>query len=79
MRTQLLEARESMYLLSVEQLILYLAAFGLLSLKTDNLFSVGMAYPAILCTFLLAFALPALGLLFAAVGSDHGHRAVIAS
>jgi len=79
MRKQVIESRESLYLLSIELVILYIVAFGLLSLKTDNMFSVGMAYYAVLYTFLLAYLLPALGLLFAAIGSESGERAAMAA
>jgi len=78
MPTRLLEAREPLYLLSIELGILYVVAFGLLSLKTDNMLSVGMAYTAVLCTFLLAYLLPALGLLSALLGFEDGYHAVMA-
>jgi hypothetical protein len=54
-------------------------AFGLLALKTDNMFSMGMAYYALLVTFLLAYLLPVLGLLFAVTGSESGERAALAA
>lgn len=73
----MVESRESLYLLSIELIILYVVAFGLLSLKTDNMFSVGMAYYTVLYTFILAYLLPALGLLFAAIGSERGERAAM--
>jgi len=79
MKDQAVQSRESLYLLSIELVILYLVAFGLLSLKTDNMFSVGMGYYAVLYTFLLAYLLPALGLLFALVGSEHSERAAMAA
>jgi hypothetical protein len=70
---------EALYLLSIELVILYVAAFGLLALKTDTMFSAGMAYSAVLCTFVLAYLLPALALLFAGVGSLGVRRAAMAS
>jgi hypothetical protein len=78
MRKAIVDARESLYLLSIELVILYLAAFGLLALKTDNMFSAGMAYSAVLCTFVLAYLLPAVALLFAAVGAHGIRRAAMA-
>jgi hypothetical protein len=78
MPNKYVEARESLYLLSIELIVLYTVAFGLLSLKTDNMFSVGMAYPAILCTFLVAFLLTALGLLCGMLGIEGGSRATLA-
>ncbi len=78
MRKAIVDARESLYLLSIELVILYLAAFGLLALKTDNLFSAGMAYSAVLCTFVLAYLLPAVALLFAAAGAHGIRRAAMA-
>jgi hypothetical protein len=79
MREKVVEARESLYLLSIELVILYVVAFGLLSLKTDNMFSVGMAYYAVLYTFMLAYVLPVLGLLFSAIGSRSGERTAMAA
>lgn len=79
MKGEAIQSRESLYLLSIELVILYIVAFGLLALKTDNMFSVGMAYYAVLYTFLLAYVLPALGLLFALSGSEHGERAAMAA
>jgi len=78
MQRQLRDARESLYLLSIELLILYLAAFGLLALKTETMFAAGMAYPAVLFTLVLAYLLPALGLLFAALGANAVHNACMA-
>ena len=78
MRKQVVEARESLYLLSIELVILYILAFGLLSLKTDNMFSVGVAYYAVLFTFILAYLLPLLGLVFASIGSEKSERAAMA-
>jgi len=78
MRKQVVESRESLYLLSIELIILYVVAFGLLSLKTDNMFSVGIAYYAVLYTFVLAYLMSALGLLFAAIGSERGERTAMA-
>lgn len=74
---QLAVARESLYLLSIELMILYLVAFGLLTLKTDNMFSGAIAYPAVLVTLLLAYMLPALALLCGLLGFEHSHRAAI--
>jgi hypothetical protein len=79
MRKELADARESMYLLSIEIMILYLVAFGMLSLKTDNMFSVGMAYPAVLITFLLAYLLPVLALVSGLLGFEHSYRAAMRS
>jgi hypothetical protein len=79
MREKIVEARESLYLLSIELVILYLVAFGLLALKTDNMFSVGMGYYAVLYTFILAYVLPALGLIFSAVGSRSAERTAMAA
>jgi hypothetical protein len=78
MKKLVVESRESLYLLSIELIILYVVAFGLLSLKTDNMFSLGMAYYALLYTFLLAYILPAVGLLFAAIGSERAERTAMA-
>jgi hypothetical protein len=77
MTNRFVELRESLYLLSIELVILYCVAFGLLTLKTDNMFSVGMAYSAVLCTSLLAYILPTLALLFSVAGFETGHIAVI--
>jgi hypothetical protein len=41
MTNKYVEAHESLYLFSIELIILYTVAFGFLSLKTDNMFSVG--------------------------------------
>lgn len=71
------DSREALYLLSIELIILYLVAFGLLALKTDNMFSVGIAYPAVLVTFLLAYMLPALALLCGILGFERGAKAAI--
>jgi hypothetical protein len=79
MRKKVVESRELLYLLSIELIILYVVAFGLLSLKTDNMFSVGMAYYALLYTFLLAYLLPVLGLVFTVIGSESGERAAMAA
>jgi hypothetical protein len=79
MQKELADARESLYLLSIEIMILYLFAFGMLSLKTDNMFSVGMAYPATLITFLLAYLLPVLALVSGLLGFEHSYRAAMRS
>ena len=71
------DSREALYLLSIELIILYLVAFGLLALKTDNMFSVGIAYPAVLVTFLLAYMLPAFALLCGILGLERGAKAAI--
>jgi hypothetical protein len=78
MQKNFVESRESLYVLSIELVILYLVAFGLLSLKTDNMFSVGMAYPAVLFTFLLAYLLQTFGLLSGALGLEVSHHAAMA-
>ena len=78
MSNRFVDLRESLYLLSIELVILYVVAFGLLALKTDNMFSVGMAYSAVLCTSVLAFLLPTFALLFSVVGFESGHRTAIA-
>lgn len=78
MSNRFVDLRESLYLLSIELVILYVVAFGLLALKTDNMFSVGMAYSAVLCTSVLAFLLPTLALLFSVLGFESGHRTAIA-
>jgi len=78
MSERFVDLREALYLLSTELVILYLVAFGLLALKTDNMFAVGMAYPAVLCTSLLAYVLPALALLLAALGFENEHKAAVA-
>jgi hypothetical protein len=72
------DLREALYLLSTELIILYVLAFGLLALKTDNMFAAGMGYAAVLCTSLLAYVLPALALLLAALGFEHEHKAAVA-
>ena len=71
------DSREALYLLSIELIILYLVAFGLLALKTDTMFSFGIAYPAVLVTFLLAYMLPALALLCGILGFERGAKAAI--
>lgn len=78
-RDRLAEIRESLYLLSIELVILYAVAFGLLALKTDNMFSVGMAYTAVLFTSLLAYLMPTLALLFSVVGFERGYNAALAA
>ena len=78
MQKAMAEARESLYLLSIELVILYLVAFGLLALKTDSPFSVGIAYPAVLCTFLLAYLVQAVGLFVGVLGMEDSHHATMA-
>jgi hypothetical protein len=78
MSNRFVDLRESLYLLSIELVILYAVAFGLLALKTDNMFSVGMVYSAVLCTSVLAYLLPTLALLFSVIGFEGGHRTAIA-
>jgi hypothetical protein len=78
MSERFVDLREALYLLSTELIILYVVAFGLLALKTDNMFAAGMGYAAVLCTSLLAYVLPALALLFAALGFEHEQKAAVA-
>ena len=77
MSSRIVELRESLYLLSIELVILYGVAFGLLALKTDNMFSVGIAYAAVLCTSLLAFLLPVVGVLVVMLGFERAHTATM--
>ena len=77
MSSRIVDLRESLYLLSIELVILYGVAFGLLALKTDNMFSVGIAYAAVLWTSLLAFLLPVVGVLVVMLGFERAHTAAM--
>jgi hypothetical protein len=66
------EMRESLYLLSTELVILYLAALGLMR------FATGMGYAAVVYTSLLACLLPCLAVLLDMLGLDHARKAAVA-
>jgi hypothetical protein len=76
-QTRIVDLRESLYLLSIEVVILYVVAFGLLALKTDNMFSVGIAYAAVLWTSMLAFLLPVLAVVVVMLGFERAHTAAM--
>lgn len=75
--SRIVDLRESLYLLSIEVVILYVVAFGLLALKTDNMFSVGIAYAAVLWTSLLAFLLPVVAVVVVMLGFERAHTAAM--
>lgn len=75
--TRIVDLRESLYLLSIEVVIFYVLAFGLLALKTDNMFSTGIAYPAVLCTSLVAFLLPVVAVVVVMLGFERAHTAAM--
>jgi hypothetical protein len=76
-KTRIVDLRESLYLLSIEVVIFYVLAFGLLALKTDNMFSAGIAYAAVLWTSLLAFLLPVVAVLVVMLGFERAHTAAM--
>lgn len=76
-KTRIVDLRESLYLLSIEVVIFYVLAFGLLALKTDNMFSTGIAYPAVLCTSLVAFLLPVVAVVVVMLGFERAHTAAM--
>jgi hypothetical protein len=75
--SRIVDLRESLYLLSIEVVILYVVAFGLLALKTDNMFSVGIAYTVVLWTSLLEFLLPVLAVVVVMLGFERAHTAAM--
>ena len=76
-KTRIVDLRESLYLLSIELVIFYVLAFGMLALKTDNMFSAGIAYAAVLWTSLLAFLLPLVAVLVVMLGLERAHTAAM--